>query len=77
MYKTKILVEAGYVLAGQAKDVLREMAWRDGVSEYPTETELENGDLIVERIWPTLERATEYTNWVATQPGVLSSEILP
>ena len=77
MYKTKILVEAGHVLADTVKDVLREMAWRDGVSEYPTETELENGDLIVERIWPTLERATEYTNWVATQPGVLSSEILP
>lgn len=77
MYKTKILVEAGHVLTDTAKDVLRELAWRDGVGEYPTETELENGDLIVERTWPTLERATEYINWIATQPGVLSSEFLP
>jgi hypothetical protein len=77
MYKTKILVEAGYVLTEAAKNVLKEITWREGIGEWPTEILLENGNRTVERTWPTLERATEYTNWVATQPGVLSSEILP
>jgi|LakMenE18May11ns_1017448.scaffolds.fasta_scaffold8490244_2 hypothetical protein len=77
MIKTKIVVEAGTSLTNEARDVLISLAWPNGVGEFPTFTTLENGDTIWERTWPTLEKATEYTNWAATQPGVVSSEILP
>lgn len=76
MYKTKILVDESCIASVEMVGIIREMSYRDGVGNIPIITVLPSGERTYERTWPNLAVATEYIDFVRTQSGVLTAEIL-